>query len=580
MANERIVYIADLKETYPSYNDDAILEEAILLAQALGATAKIVWDGEDIYFDGISTHELKGFGGIDFNGSTIYMPNYDLGTILSIVPDTTSDLTVDASVFFETYTSDNNLKGKVFQVNDNEDGNATMCLGDRASSSFTSTIYCSPTIKTTPTGLYETGKLFLVPSSGDVECYNIHDYPEITFDISNATVISYNSANMSIFVSCERSNTHIHNIKLEGRSNITSFHHGVFRFRKCCGIEIDNIFGVNPVQSALTSGYAIGLYSVSCAHVHDVYIGDDLSWGVVGCNHLVNTVFEHCYLNRWDCHYAQYGYNVIRDCVLNGIEYGIGCGILEISNCTFILAKTSNSIIAVITLRSDMPGVFDGDIIVRGCSFITKSQPVAKIIIWDDSCYWSVPENTSIPVMYLNKNRIIENCNLINGCYAIFKAGFRLETDQALSKNVRYVIRDTTINCSESVMDVYNDTQELGSIEIEKCVFTAQSYITKLAKKVNINISGSNFGDYLIKVIQNLKSVTVSESKINKIVSDSASNVLIMIGNAISGTQEFSGFNNYSAYGNVNIVDSSINNVLNAKTSEKKVYTYSGEYIS
>ena len=91
------VYVADVKTDYPSYNDDQLLDISIKLAETKGPTAKIIWDGTDIHFSGEITHVCKGFGGIDFNNSKVYMPNYDGGTIIQIVPDSSSEVTVPYS---------------------------------------------------------------------------------------------------------------------------------------------------------------------------------------------------------------------------------------------------------------------------------------------------------------------------------------------------------------------------------------------------------------------------------------------------------------------------------------------------
>lgn len=544
------VSITEVKTAHPSYNDDELLDAAITLAKAKGITTKIVWDGTDIRFSGTVEHILNGFAGIDFNNSKIIMPNHDNGTILHIVPDASEDINVDASEIYKEYTTDSRLYGKVFALNDNESGNADMCLGDRTGSIFSSTIYCSPVIMSTITGHYMTGDLFLVPESGDVSCYNVHDYPVITFEITNATIVTYDGAVMTRLLLCGRSNTHIHNIKLLGRSGITSYHAGVISIKQCCGVEIDHISGTNPVQQSLTSGYAIGLFAVSFAYLHDCYIGDELSWGAVGCNHLTNTIFERCHLNRWDCHYAQYGFNTVRDCVLNKIQYGLGNGTLLVENCTIIEARTSESIVAPIELRSDCPAAYDGNITIKGCSFYSVSQPANKIIIWQDACYYAVPENSKVTGSP-KKRRIIENCKLIDGCKSIFKAGSRVTVDQPRYNEMEYIIKDTTFNCSDTIIDAYDNAQAIGAIIIEGCRSTAQSYITNLISSAMVKCINSNFENKTIRVRKNTSEVSVVQCRINSIVSDETSSYLMMLGCRLYGTQSFSNFNNYSAYGNV-----------------------------
>lgn len=546
--NPQNVYISDIKAEHQSYTDDDLLSAAIIDAQSIGPTAKIIWDGTDIAFSGSVSHEIKGFGGIDFNNSRIIMPNYDGGTILNIVPDSAEDLTVDADDIYGSYTTDSRLFAKVFGVNDNQVGNADMCLGDRAGS-FTSTIYCSPTILTTPTGYYETGELFLVPEDGTVTCYNVHDYPAITLEVSNATIVTNSAANMTRFIHCNRSNVHIHNFKFIGRSAVTTYHPGVMSFHQCCSVEIDHFSGVNPIQEALTSGYVIGLFQVSFVHVHDVYVGDNLSWGAVGSNHLTNTTFERCYLNRWDCHYAQYGVNVVRDCNLNKIQYGIGRGMLLFENCNITETRESESVVAPISLRSDCPGAYDGDIVVRNCVFATVSQPANLIVIWQDSCYYAIPENSKVTVVP-KRRRTIERCLLIDGCKSIFEAGSRITADQARYADIEYVIKDSTYSCSDVVVGVYDSNQTLGAIIIDGCRSRQQCYIAKDVQNAIIKCMNTNFENKTVHVVKNINEISVVQCRLNSVASDQTSSYLMLLGCRLYGSQAFTNFNNYSAYGN------------------------------
>ena len=273
------IYIKDIKEEYPSYNDDQLLDAAISSAKNIGASSHIIWDGTDIHFSGSVTHECKGFGGIDFNGSKIYMPNYDNGVIISIVPDVSDEITLSGTVLERTKVTNDVLKNKVFSVFGNNPG---LCLGTRQG--FGTTQNWRPTLKTSQDGYYETGNLFLIPTSANILFSNVHQYPAVTFILRNATIVSYNSANMSTFVSCKRSNTRISDFVLEGRSQVNTYHDGVFSCASCVDIEVCHISGINPITESLTSGYFLGISCVTNAYVHDCYVGDN--------SHVYNTAFE------------------------------------------------------------------------------------------------------------------------------------------------------------------------------------------------------------------------------------------------------------------------------------------------
>lgn len=442
-ASADAVYIAAIKADHPSYTDDELLAAAITAAKSIGPTATIIWDGTDIHFSGTVTHVCKQFCGIDFNGSTVYMPNYDGGTVISIEPDSAEDITVAASAILGTYTTSDGLKGKVFQLNNNTEGNAGMCLGYRMpKSDFDNQVmYYSPIVKSTPDGYYTTGELFLTPTSGNVSCYNVHDFPAVTFEIKNANVVSYASSNMSLFIFCKRSNTHIHDISCSGRSTVNTFHYGVFRVDSCSDVEIDHIYGVNPVQKSLTSGYVFSLNRVSFAYVHDISIGDSTGWGAIGCGNLTNTVFERCYSDRWDCHYDQCGYNIIRDCTFNHIQYGVGNGSLVFENCTILL---NSNVSWFAELRGDVVGVFDGDIIFRNCDFLPGAQTVSNLGILKDSASYAKQSNSSVSGAP-KKRRYISRCRVPDGLKYVFQTGSATTADQPMFANLVYGIEDTII---------------------------------------------------------------------------------------------------------------------------------------
>lgn len=456
ISDENIVSIKTIKLEYPSYTDDQLLVVAIQLAQEKGKLSKIVWDGEDIHFSGSITHVCKGFGGIDFNNSTIYMPNYDGGTIIRIEPDSAEDFTVSASDIYSTYTTNEQLKGKVFRINETYlGGNTEMCLGDRMpKATYNQVITVSPVIKTSLDGFYRTGELFMTPTSGDVPCYNVHSFPDTTFEVCNAKVVAYASSNMSRLLYCSRSNTHVHHFMTSGRSTVSTYHDGVMRFQACSDIEIDHLYGENPIQEALTSGYIFSLTQVSNVYVHDVAIGDNIGWGAVGTHFITNSVFERCYLSRWDSHYAQMGYNVIRDCVLNRVMYGVGNGSILVENSTIVLSRyASNFVYGIITLRDDVVGVYDGDIIIRNCDILSGKQSVNMVGVFDDSCKYAKPSNSSFNLTP-KKQRFISKCRIPDGCNYVFKTGTATTADQPMFTNLTYNIEDTIVGSGTTIMSV------------------------------------------------------------------------------------------------------------------------------
>lgn len=557
------VDVSSIKSLYPAYNDDQILDAAIAEAVKIGKTAVIIWDGKDIHFSGETIHECKGFGGINFGGSKIYMPDHDhpysneyADSIIRIVPDEAENLTVPYTDIADTYTSNANLMGKSFTIGKAISGNADMCLGNRTPvESFPNTvIYSAPTVLTATDGIYETGPLYLSPKSGTVNIYNAHTVPDITFYISNATIITNSGENMSNFIWCERSNVRISNIVLTGTSQTRAFHPGVISFWNCCNVEIDHITGDNPIRKALTSGYAFGLYSVSYAYIHDVKIGNVSSWGAMGSRYLTNTVTERCFLNRWDCHFAQFGYNLIKDSVLNLIAHGIGSGDISISNCTIIQEDGANTLIL---LRQDCPGVFDGNISVKNCEFVKTSGDSVPLTIWSDGCIYEKQTNSKAPGG-AKHTRKIEGCT-VPDCTNIIKAGHTFSSGLNDYENIVYIFANQNLPRVDSAITAYNQNQAVKSVNVEYCTTESGIYVTKAFPKVPIRIANCDFSGQTIKIDKNDNTIIVIGSNINSLSVDTASNDLIMTGNVITEQQTVDKFTRYSLSGNLGVDMGTVN---------------------
>lgn len=539
--NRKYVQIRALKLQYPNYNDDQLLDKAIGIARASSESTMILWDGTDIHFAGSVEHSCSGFGGIDFCGSRIYMPDYDTDfstdyppVIIKVLPDSYRNVSAVASDFTKYGTTKSELMNKIFTINSNYAGNADMCLGGRLG--FDTTIYYTPTMMTMSNGRFYTSHLYLVPSSGDVPCYNVHDYPAITFEISNGIVMTKDSQKMSCLVQCLRSNMHLHNFTLYGaKQSVTTLHSRyLFSFERCADIEIDHIFGVNPVPSN-NGGYALELASVTNAYIHDCHIGDETRWGVMGCNHLTNGLFERCDLNRWDCHYAQYGYNAIRECNLSIITYGAaGYGSFVIED-TNLIANAAATVSPLIEMRGDLVGVYDGNMIAKDCRFLQGTKDVSKIIIWGEGNTNTKPSSSMVSGSP-KRNRIIENCEIPEGCYAIFRTGMYAQADKTMYENLSYKVKDCVINCTEGIIIPLNSNQAVKEVSIEGCT-VSDCYAVK---DISCNLKVSNCELVTIKANSTIPKLTAT-------------------GNVFSGSQSVSNFTAYAFSGNIAFDMASVN---------------------
>lgn len=548
--DSEVVDIASIREKYPAYNDDQLLETAISLAQSSGGGTKILWDGSDIHFSGQVEHELKGFGGIDFNGAKIYLPDYDNGTILRIVPETSEDIEVQASDIYATCVTDNRLKNRVFTLNTTLEGNAEMCLGDRTGGDYNQTIYCSPCLMTMPDGNYTTDGLYLTPTTGTVTAYNVHFQPKNQFEICNGFIYSSTSNKMSVFIYCTRSTTHIYGFKLLNRSAATEYRRGVIIIQNCYGVEVDHIIGINPARPDIGVAYAIGLFSVTRAYIHDIDVGDTDSWGIIGARHYTDVTFERCFMKRWDCHFAQYGYNYIKDCTIHSLGYGKGFGKIVVDGCTFLLYRDE----AAIALRSDSRGVFDGDIIVRDSVFkyIDGIVPSGAYPLWAD-CHYGAKAQNDVADRTPHATRILDNCIVQAGYKSIFQIGAGQSADMHEYNNLTYIVKNMVPTCASVIFESMSSTgiQSTKKVKLDNCEIQSDVYVCDILQDCDIVVDDCDFGTNAIKLKKNNRNVKVSNTKMASVAAEQASNNLTMTGCTLSGTQSVSDFTAYALSGNI-----------------------------
>lgn len=524
-----VVDIASIREKYPAYNDDQLLETAISLAQSSGGEIKILWDGSDIHFSGQVNHELKGFGGIDFNGANIFMPNFSGTYILSIKPDDTYDKSFNADDFSALKTTNQELFGKIFTMNSIHEGIASMSLGKRYGLDSEEPIYSCPTIKVSSDGVFETGELYLRPQNGNVLCRNIHEYPRHTFVVKNATIHSYSGNNFTCFLECLRSNTKISNFVLKGRTTYSGdFKFGVFHIRNCCDVEFCHISGTNPITRGYNSGYAFAFTSMAFSKVHHVFLGDSNSWGCMGGRFSTNCKFESCFLDRWDSHFGQFGHNIIDNCVIGRIAFGLGNGSLTVKNSTLLLKDTNlpiNDVYRLFDFASHSPGGYNGTIVIDNCEFkslLTNGEKYA--VLHDASSVYKVPSDSVITPSD-NVMRIIRNCRVDESCKYIVVTGTDYEDDKRFFNGYQYIISDSVLS-SESIIKSLT-AQNIKSVRVKSCDFSGQ-----LLKNITCDVQ-------------------VSDCKLDAITCDTTLPNVIMTGCILTGTQGTSNFTKYAFSGNI-----------------------------
>ncbi len=123
----------------------------------------------------------------------------------------------------------------------------------------------------------------------------------------------------------------------------------------------------------ITVNRALNVAIVNCSQTND--IDDKRFWGIMASNYSKNLLYDSCTLSRFDAHKGVAN-ATIRNSTLGhmGIN-AIGSGRLLIENCTI----RGNSLV---NLRSDYGSTWEGEFIIRNCTFIPAGgKPVSASLI-------------------------------------------------------------------------------------------------------------------------------------------------------------------------------------------------------
>lgn len=153
---------------------------------------------------------------------------------------------------------------------------------------------------------------------------------------------------------------------------------------------------------------AINVSFINCSQTND--IKDSKYWGIFGSNYSKNLLYDKCTLSRFDAHMGVAN-ATIRNSTLGhmGIN-AIGSGVLTVENCTIYGRNLVN-------LRSDYGSTWQGEFIIRNCTFVPASgNPVSASLIGGSNasdhdfgytCY--MPERISIENLKIDDSNHPEN---------------------------------------------------------------------------------------------------------------------------------------------------------------------------
>ena len=102
-----------------------------------------------------------------------------------------------------------------------------------------------------------------------------------------------------------------------------------------------------------------------CTQTNDIH--DDRYWGLIGTNFCRDLTFEDCHFSRFDAHMG------VTNCTLRRCRLGWQC-LNAIGNGTFLIEDTEAYGDAFVNLRDDYGCTWRGDVILRNCTWLPRSQ--------------------------------------------------------------------------------------------------------------------------------------------------------------------------------------------------------------
>lgn len=137
--------------------------------------------------------------------------------------------------------------------------------------------------------------------------------------------------------------------------NCTMTPHYTFRYKLADGTDFtQGTYDITPSR-------ALNLTMENCTQTVDIL--DSAYWGVIGSNFCKNMKLDGCTFSRVDAHQGVANLTVLNSTLGHQCASVIGKGTLLFENCTFYGYN-------MINLRSDYGSFWDGELIVRNCSWM------------------------------------------------------------------------------------------------------------------------------------------------------------------------------------------------------------------
>jgi hypothetical protein len=119
----------------------------------------------------------------------------------------------------------------------------------------------------------------------------------------------------------------------------------------------------------LTANNSVNISYISCRQTTN--INDNRYWGLYASNYCKNLLFDDCVFSRFDAHMG------VANATIRNSELGY-MGINAIGYGTFLVENSTVRAASFFNLRSDYGSIWEGEFIVRNCTFIPSNGQKAQ----------------------------------------------------------------------------------------------------------------------------------------------------------------------------------------------------------
>jgi len=232
--------------------------------------------------------------------------------------------------------------------------------------------------------------------------------------IANQAASKYNYHSRNLII--KRSNVIVDSLehRIMGEGEQGAPYQGFITIKDCAYVTVKNtvLTGHKTYQTIGSAGKPVSMGSydllvsralnisfINCSQTNDIH--DRTYWGILGSNYCKNLLYDRCTLSRFDAHKGVAN-ATIRNSTLGhmGIN-AIGSGTLTVEN-TSIRGR------GFVKLRSDYGSTWQGNLIIRNCTFIPEGDQRSPALI---SGYYSGQHDFGY-TCYMPEQITIENLHI------------------------------------------------------------------------------------------------------------------------------------------------------------------------